>query len=49
MIYFELKDYKTDYKTNQEIISRTKSKFLTKIGCKLCNLKKNKIDKSDKT
>ena len=31
-----------------EILNRTKSKFNTKYGCKLCSLEKIEIDKSDK-
>ena len=30
------------------MLNRTKSKFNTKFGCRLCNLKKIEIDKSDK-
>ena len=32
-----------------EILNRTKSKFNTKFGCRLCNLEKIQIDKTDKT
>ena len=45
---WNLKDNNTDYKTKWEILNRTKSKFNTKFGCKLCNLEKIKIDKSYK-
>ena len=45
---WNLKDNKTDFKIKWEILNRTKSKFNTKYGCKLCNLEKIEIDKSDK-
>ena len=31
-----------------EILSRTKSKFNSKFGCRICNLEKIQIDKTDK-
>ena len=36
----------TDYKIKWEVLNRTKSKFNTKFGCKLNNLKKNKINQT---
>ena len=45
---WNLKDNKTDFKIKWEILNRTRSKFNTKYGCKLCNLEKIEIDKSDK-
>ena len=46
---WNLKDSNTDYKIKWEILNTTKSKFNTKFVCKLCNLEKIEIDKSDKT
>ena len=45
---WNLKDNNTDYKIKWEILNRTKLKFNTKFGCKLCNLEKIEIEKSDK-
>ena len=45
---WNLKDNKTDLKIKWEILNWTKSKFNTKYSCKLCNLEKIEIDKSDK-
>ena len=45
---WNLKDNETDYKTKWEILSRTKSKFNTKFGCKLCNSEMLEMYKSDK-
>ena len=45
---WNLKDNSTDYKIKWEVLNWTKPKFNTKFGCKLCNLEKIKIDKSDK-
>ena len=46
---WNLKDNNTDFKIEWEILNRTKSKFNTKFGCRLCNLEKIQIDKTDKT
>ena len=45
---WNLKDNNTDYKIKWEILNRTIQKFNTKFGCKLCNLEKIEINKSDK-
>ena len=44
---WNLKDNDTDYKIKWEILNKTK--FYTQFGCRLCNLEKTEIDKSDKT
>ena len=46
---WNLKDNNTDFKIKWEILNRTKSKFNTKFGCRLCNLEKIQINKTDKT
>ena len=46
---WNLKDNNTDFKIEWEILNRTKSKFNTKFGCRLCNLEKIQINKTDKT
>ena len=45
----KFKDNNTDYKIKSEILNRTKLKFNSKFSCRLCNLEKIEVDKSDKT
>ena len=46
---WDLKEHNTDYNIRWELLNRTKSKFNIKFGCKLCNLEKIQINKTDKT
>ena len=45
---WNLKDNKRDFKIKWETLNRTRSKFKTKYGCKICNLEKKEIEKSEK-
>ena len=45
---WNLKDNKKDFKIKWKILNRTRQKFYTKYGCKLCNLEKKEINKSNK-
>ena len=46
---WQLKHTNTDDIIKWEILSRTQSKFNTKLGCRFYNLVKVEKDKSDKT
>ena len=41
-----MKDIKTDFEIEWKILNKTRSKFNTKHGCKLCSLKNIEIDKN---